>query len=108
MNLAPAELRKAGASLDLAIALGFGVLLAGTSGIVISILYITASKQRLVYSALSLILIAMMGPVFEDLFTKPDFVPAKLQPSLLVWALMTIFVEFLPRETADADKTTAT
>jgi hypothetical protein len=86
--------------------LGFGVLLAGTSGVVISILYITASEQRLAYSALSLVMIASMGRVLEDMFPG-DSIPEKLQPCLLVWALMTILVEFLPREKAEADKITA-
>jgi hypothetical protein len=87
--------------------LGFGVMLAGTSGVVISILYITASEQRLAYSALSLVMIALMGPVYEDMFSTAGSIPEKLQPCLLVWALMTILVEFLPREKAEADKVTA-
>ncbi|HEX8309295.1 MAG TPA: hypothetical protein VF645_12845 [Allosphingosinicella sp.] len=86
---------------------GFGLLLATTSGLVISILYITASRWRLTYSAVSLILIATMERPLEMLFRGPDSIPAKLQPCLMVWALMTILVEFLPRERAEADKITA-
>lgn len=85
----------------------FGMLLAMTSGIVVSILYITASEKRLQYSALSLVLIGTMNTVLEDILPGANSVPEKLQPCLLVWALMTMSVEFLPREKADADKVTA-
>jgi hypothetical protein len=85
----------------------FAALLAMTSGIVISILYITASEQRLTYSALTLVLIATMGTVLEDALPGANSLPPKLQPCLLVWALMTISVEFLPREKAEADKVIA-
>ncbi len=85
----------------------FGVLLAMTSGIVVSILYITASEQRLTYSALSLVMIAMLDRVLEDALPGVNSVPDKLQSCLLVWALMTIAVEFLPRERPEVEKTTA-
>lgn len=85
----------------------FGMLLAMTSGIVVSILYITASEQRFTYSALALVLIGTMNTVLEDILPGANSVPAKLQPCLLVWALMTISVEFLPREKAEAEKVTA-
>jgi hypothetical protein len=84
----------------------FGVLLAVTSGIVVSILYITASKQRLAYSILALALIGSMGSWLEDFLPGDPSIPAKLQPCLLVWALLTISVEFLPREKAEADEIT--
>ena len=86
---------------------GFGVLLAGTAGIVVSILYITSSEHRLGYSVLTLALIASMGTWLEQLVPGSQSIPAKLQPCLLVWALMTMSVEFLPREKAEADKITA-
>lgn len=85
----------------------FGFLLAATAGIVVSILYITASEQRVGYSVLALALTATMGTVLEDILPGANSLPAKLQPCLLVWALMTISVEFLPREKAEADKSTA-
>jgi len=85
----------------------FGMLLAVTAGIVISILYITASAQRITYSILALGLIASMGAWLEDFLPGAQSVPAKLQPCLLVWALMTIAVEFLPRETGEPEKITA-
>jgi hypothetical protein len=84
----------------------FGVLLALTAGIVVSILYITASKQRLAYSVLSLVLIGSMSSWLEDTLPGTLSIPAKLQPCLLVWALLTISVEFLPREKPEADEIT--
>jgi hypothetical protein len=85
----------------------FGVLLAATAGIVVSILYITSSAHRIAYSIVTLALIGFMPVWLEDLLPGPASVPAKLQPSLLIWALLTIFVEFLPREKAEADGPTA-
>jgi hypothetical protein len=85
----------------------FGVLLAVTAGIVISILYITASAHRLVYSVLALILIVSMSSWLEDFLPGTTSIPPKLQPCLLVWALLTMSVEFLPRETAEANEITA-
>ena len=82
----------------------FGVLLATTAGIVVSILYITASTKRLAYSVLALVLIVSMSSWLEDFLPGTASVPAKLQPCLLVWALLTMSVEFLPRETAEADE----
>jgi hypothetical protein len=87
--------------------LWFGVLLAMTAGIVISILYITASEQRLGYSLLALGLVASMGIWLEDFLPGPTSIPPKLQPCLLVWTLLTISVEFLPREKAETDRVTA-
>jgi hypothetical protein len=85
----------------------FGVLLAGTAGIVVSILYITASEHRIAYSGMALALTASMGSWLEDLLPGTNSIPPKLQPCLLVWALLTMSVEFLPRDEAEADKVTA-
>jgi hypothetical protein len=83
----------------------FGVLLVVTAGIVVSILYITASKQRLVYSALALGIILTLGEWLEPFLPGAASIPAKLQPTLAVWALLTILVEFLPREEREASET---
>ncbi|HYI40829.1 MAG TPA: hypothetical protein VE053_10965 [Allosphingosinicella sp.] len=85
----------------------FGVLLAMTAGIVISILYITASVRRLTYSIVALFLIVSMSSWLEDFLPGTNSIPAKLQPCLLVWVLLTIAVEFLPRDRAEADTITA-
>ena len=81
----------------------FGLLLAGTAGVVISILYITASDKRVLYSILALLLIAAMERWLEPWLPGAASIPPKLQPTLLVWALMTIFVEFMPREVEPKD-----
>jgi hypothetical protein len=79
----------------------FGILLAITAGIVVSILYITASQHRIQYSLLALGLVLSMHRTLETLLPGTFSLPSKLQPCLLVWALMTISVEFLPRERVD-------
>ena len=85
----------------------FGFLLGATAGIVISILYIPASNKRVTYSILALILIASMDRWLEPILPGLASIPPKLQPSLAVWALTTIFVEFLPRETDEGKAVTA-
>ena len=78
--------------------LPFALLLAMTAGVVISILYITASDKRLSYAIMTLVLIALMSQWADPLLPKDADLPSKLQPTLAIWALMTIFVEFMPRE----------
>jgi len=85
----------------------FGVLLAATAGIVVSILYITASEHRFGYSVLALAMIVSMSSWLENLLPGTGSLPAKLQPCLLVWAVLTICVEFFPRDKAEAEKITA-
>ena len=81
----------------------FAALLAMTAGVVISILYITASDKRIVYAALTLILIAGMERWTEPVLPDGAGLPPKLQPTLAIWALMTMFVEFLPRHCSATD-----
>ena len=85
----------------------FGVVLLLVAGVVISILYINASKHRLAYSLYTLGIIAAL-PFVVDSFSRDGFaLPPKLQPTLVVWALVTIFVEFAPRERPSADVSAA-
>lgn len=79
-------------------AIGFGVVLTLISGVVISILYITASKHRLLYSFYTLVLVAVLPWIVDKIVQVPFALPPKLQPTLFVWTLITIFAEFLPRE----------
>ena len=76
----------------------FAFLLVATAAVVITILYITASARRLSYAVLAVVLIASMERWLEPWLPDAASIPPKLQPTLLVWALMTIFVEFMPRE----------
>jgi hypothetical protein len=84
--------------------LEFALLLMFVAGIVISILYVSASKQKVVYSLLTITLIWMLPGAIEPALEAGEGVPAKLQATLLVWTLMAISVEFLPRR-ADDDET---
>ena len=65
---------------------------------VISILYISASKHRLLYSFYTLVLVAVLPWIVDKVVQGPFALPPKLQPTLFVWTLITIFAEFLPRE----------
>lgn len=76
----------------------FGFMLAFTSGVVVSILYITASAKRLAYFLFALFGAAILPWVLGTTFGDPSLVPDKLQPTLIVWAIMTAFIEFVPRE----------
>ena len=79
-------------------AIGFGVVLILVSGVVISILYISASRHRVLYSIYTLAIVAALPCVIDKFVQGPFELPPKLQPTLFVWTLITIFAEFLPRE----------
>jgi hypothetical protein len=78
--------------------LPFALLLTMAAGAVISILYITSSERRVMYSIMTLFVIAFMDRWADPLLPMGFDLPAKLQPTLAVWALLTMFVEFMPRE----------
>jgi hypothetical protein len=84
------------ASTDLA----FAAFLVFTAGVVIGILYISASKYRFLYSALTLWLVYELPRVFDGQIE----VPPRLQIALAVWTILTIALEYLPRQ---RDPTTA-
>jgi hypothetical protein len=81
----------------------FSYVLFIVSGIVISILYVSASKHKLIYSLLTLGFIYLLPTVFEPWFDEGERLPEKLQPTLAVWAVMSIVVEMLPRRPDDAE-----
>lgn len=83
--------------------LRFGFMLALVAGVVVSILYITASRHRLLYLVMSLVTSAILPTALGFTFGDPAMVPDKLQPTLIVWALMTAFIEFMPRAKASRD-----
>lgn len=76
----------------------FGLLLASLASIVITVLYITSSKQRLMYALLALVYAATFPEVMEFMLRAKDVVPDKIRPTLLVWVVMTILIEFWSRE----------
>ena len=79
----------------------FAYLLFMVAGTVISILYVSASRQKAIYAALSLMLILLLPKLMDNMLDPGEQLPSKLQATLLVWTAMSIFVEFLPRRSDD-------
>ena len=79
----------------------FGVMLAALAAIVITVLYISSSKHRLVYALLALFYAATFPVAMDFMLRGHDVVPDKVRPTLLVWIAMTVLVEFWAREQAD-------
>lgn len=82
----------------------FAWLLVGAAGIVINILYVSASRHRLSYAAMGAILIVSMQQWLEGSMTGISELPPKLQPTLGVWLLLACLVEFLPREAPSSEE----
>jgi hypothetical protein len=80
----------------------FGLVIALIACIVVTILYISSSNHRKTYAALALTGALLLSNF--PLVTKSGvsvFVPPYVQPTLIVWILMTILVEFSPRRKAE-------
>jgi hypothetical protein len=75
----------------------FAYVLFIVSGAVISILYVHASSQKIAYSVLTIILIAALPYIVSNMLDEGEALPEKLQPTLLVWAALSIVVEYFPR-----------
>ena len=71
------------------------------SGTVVSILYVHASSQKILYSALTFILIAALPYIVATALDQGEALPDKLQPTLFVWALLSVLVEYFPRRPDD-------
>ena len=82
----------------------FAVLLLTTFTGVVSILYISASRHRLLYTALAITLSLSLPWVVEQITDVAA--PEKLAPTLLIWTLFQAAVEFMPRRkpATDADR----
>ena len=78
----------------------FMVLLLMSVAVVVMILYLGSSEYKLYYAVLAAISIALFPYVAEDLFSLTH-VP-KLQPTLAIWAGITLIAEILPREKPDS------
>ena len=76
----------------------FGQILMLLAGAVVSILYISSSKNRMVYSILALVISLAFPELVEFALQSEGLVPNKIRPTLLVWTGMTIVVEFWGRE----------
>ena len=79
----------------------YGVMLLLLASLVITILYISSSPKRLLYSTLILIAIALMPQMVTQLIDERISSLPYLQVTLLVWALLAILIEFAPRERND-------
>jgi hypothetical protein len=76
----------------------FGLLLTMISGTVIGILYVSSSRHRLAYTAVTAFMIFELPRWLHFVVQTGEQFPQNLQPTLAVWLGMTAFVEFLPRE----------
>ncbi len=85
----------------------FMMLIAFTVGIVVSILYISASEQRFGYFALALVGVAILPRFYDSILAPGDVAPSKLQPTLLCWTLFVGLIEFLPRHHKPGEETPA-
>lgn len=79
----------------------FGVVLMLLAAIVISILFISNSRHRVVYAIYTLVLALTFPEVIDLTLRGHDLVPDKVRPTLIVWTFMTILVEFWGREADD-------
>ena len=78
-------------------AIEFAAVLFLVSGVVISVLYVSASPYKFAYALLTLAFIALLPAVADPVLDRGEHLPDKLQPTLLVWTLLSVFVEFFPR-----------
>ena len=79
----------------------FAYVLGMVSGAVISILYVSASPHKFTYSLLTIVLILLLPGIVDSQLDKGEHLPEKLQPTLLVWTLLSILVEYFPRRPDD-------
>ena len=86
-------------------AMEFASVLCLVSAVVISILYVSASPYKLAYGLLTLLFIAMLPSAADPMLDKGEHLPDKLQPTLLVWTLLSIVVEYFPRRPDDPPAT---
>lgn len=94
-----------------------GVVMAGTEGlnsydygavlflvatIVVTILYISSSKWRLIYTALTLVAVLLLPRIVDRLIDGTMTSLMYLQVTLFVWTVMAAVIEFTPREPGEA------
>ncbi|WP_305096642.1 hypothetical protein [Croceibacterium aestuarii] len=74
----------------------YAIVLIGSAGAVITILYISASSHRVLYSLFALAFAVALPPSVR--VATGSAAPDKLMPTLLIWAVVAIILEFAPRE----------
>ena len=82
-----------------------GLLVAMLAGIVISILFISNSRRRVLYAIYTVVLVLTFPGMADLMLRGHDVIPGKVQPTLIVWTAMTIMVEFWGRESDQAAST---
>ncbi|MET0548494.1 MAG: hypothetical protein ABW002_04395 [Xanthomonas sp.] len=82
----------------------FGVVLAMLASLVTSILFISSSRHRVAYAVYTLLMALALPKVIDVMLKGQALLPDKVQPTLIVWTMMTILVEFWGRE-KEADAT---
>ncbi|MBB4128336.1 hypothetical protein GGR77_003663 [Xanthomonas translucens] len=85
----------------------FGVVLGILASTVISILFISGSRHRVAYAIYTLLLALTLPKMIDIMLKGHDLLPDKVQPTLIVWTLMTIMVEFWGRESGESGSTSA-
>lgn len=86
------------AGTDQLVPLDYGVVLFLVATMVVTILYISSSKHRLIYALFALVVVGFMPQIVDKLIDGTVATILYLQVTLLVWILMALIVEFTPRE----------
>ena len=76
----------------------FGVVLLCLASVVITIHYISSSRWWVQYALLALVYSIGFPRFMDVLLGGSDLVPDKIRPTLVVWTLMAILVEFWNRD----------
>ena len=93
------------ATTDRLATMDFAITLAATASLVVTLLYISSSRHRLMYAVMATVLLLLLPRALGQLLHDPAGVPPHLQPTLLVWLAFIILVEFAPRESiADGEE----
>jgi len=80
----------------------FTATLVVTGSLVISVLYVSTSRSRIIHALFAAVLVAALPRILGPFLTDPAGIPPHLQPTLAVWLAFIVFVEFAPRERPDA------
>ena len=86
-------------------AIEFAYVLLMVSAVVISVLYVSASSYKFTYAVLTIVLILLLPRIVGAALDPGEHLPDKLQPTLLVWTLLSILVEYFPRRPDDPPAT---
>lgn len=76
----------------------FAFTLFVTATLVILILYVNSSANRVAYTLLTAVLIAVLPLLLETLLSPGAQIPPRLQPTLAVWLAIAVIIELMPRE----------